>query len=210
MINGAKLRSAIAYFEIALGIYPNITAMNLRALALKLLGDWQAAIVAFEEIASLASRTDNTAYLEVAESSLRVCRAAMEQGIPAAFTDLAASAPVEPLVDSAYCQVALSFAVALVAGNYQQAYELLSVSMQETLSPEDLAQAYEAMIEYAHEPVESVDISATMEDWPAKQPDDVGWVYVQIAGESFGEAVTVIVAQQTDELVIREIEWGRP
>ena len=46
-----------------------------------------------------------------------------------------------------------------------------------------------------------------LEDWAMKEPDDVGWAYVSIAGDGYGEAVTVVVDRH---LQIRELEWGRP
>lgn len=49
-----------------------------------------------------------------------------------------------------------------------------------------------------------------MDNWPAKQPGDVGWAYVSIFGENFVEAVAVTVAKYEGSLLIREVEWGRP
>ncbi len=49
-----------------------------------------------------------------------------------------------------------------------------------------------------------------MTDWPARKPDDVEWVYVAIANDTFSEAVAVGVCRDGDRLAIRSIEWGRP
>ena len=49
-----------------------------------------------------------------------------------------------------------------------------------------------------------------MEDWPDKQPGDLAWVYVSLQGESFSEAVTVVLADTKRGARIRELEWGRP
>ena len=45
---------------------------------------------------------------------------------------------------------------------------------------------------------------------PDMHPQDVGWVYVSIGGDGFGEAITVTVTQEQDEMKIRTLEWGRP
>ena len=49
-----------------------------------------------------------------------------------------------------------------------------------------------------------------MTNWPDKRPGDVGWAYVSIVGDDFVEAVAVIIVEVGGELLIREIEWGRP
>jgi hypothetical protein len=50
----------------------------------------------------------------------------------------------------------------------------------------------------------------TMEDWPDKQPRDIGWAYAAIAAEGESEAVTVVVCDEGGKHLIRSIEWGRP
>jgi hypothetical protein len=54
------------------------------------------------------------------------------------------------------------------------------------------------------------DAEYSFEEWPAKQPGDVGWAYVSVQGDELVEAVTVTVAQEAGRLLIRHIEWGRP
>ena len=39
----------------------------------------------------------------------------------------------------------------------------------------------------------------SMDDWPDKKSDDIGWVYVSISGATFGEAVTLIVTNVEGE-----------
>jgi hypothetical protein len=43
------------------------------------------------------------------------------------------------------------------------------------------------MIAYGGEPVTVDDHTESMDDWPAKKSDDIGWVYVSISGATFGE-----------------------
>ncbi len=106
--------------------------------------------------------------------------------------------------------VAIAFARALVAGKYKIAHEMLSASLQEAVSVEHLKKTYETMIEYGNSPPNYVDVDVAVDDWPGKPEADIGWVYVSIAGDSYAEAVTVIVTQEQTKQVIREIEWGRP
>jgi len=44
-------------------------------------------------------------------------------------------------------------------------------------------------------------------DWPE---GDVGCTYIGIEGDGFMAAVTVMVAKINEELLICEVQWGRP
>ncbi|MBK7952021.1 MAG: hypothetical protein IPK00_25545 [Deltaproteobacteria bacterium] len=99
------------------------------------------------------------------------------------------------------------FAGHLVAKDFERASEMLVPSLRDDSSATELESRYEAMIEYAGGPAESVQPVTTMSDWPGKRPGDQAWVYVAIDGQGFSEGVTLIV---TDDGRIREIEWGRP
>jgi hypothetical protein len=68
------------------------------------------------------------------------------------------------------------------------------------------------MFSYTDGPATRVrfDPESVMEDWPGKKKRDVGWAYVGVLGDSFVEAVTVVVAEDEFGLSISEIEWGRP
>ena len=57
---------------------------------------------------------------------------------------------------------------------------------------------------------DSVEAVGGDDDWPAKRPADLGWVYVGISGDGLVEAVMVTVAMEDSKKVIRLIEWGRP
>ena len=92
--------------------------------------------------------------------------------------------------------VAIAFAYALVAGKYKIAHEMLSASLQETISIEHLKEKFETMIEYGDNPPNYVDVDVAMDDWPGKQESDIGWAYTSIGGDSYTEAVTVIVTQE--------------
>ena len=66
------------------------------------------------------------------------------------------------------------------------------------------------MIAYGDGGVKVDGVTHSMSDWPAKKERDRAWVYVSLSGDGFGEAVTVIVAEENGQKVIREVEWGRP
>lgn len=66
------------------------------------------------------------------------------------------------------------------------------------------------MIVYADEELSQAEVITDMEAWPDKKEDDIGWAYVALSGDSFSEAVAVIVKQEDNRLVIRSLEWGRP
>lgn len=106
--------------------------------------------------------------------------------------------------------VALAFAERLVAGDYNAAHSMLAPALRENLSPAQLKVEYEGMIEYGDGPPDFVGVMGILEEWPAKQAGDVGWAYVAISGVGYSEAVSVVVSQEAEQLVIREIEWGRP
>jgi hypothetical protein len=116
-------------------------------------------------------------------------------------------------LDPEVAQVAVDFAQALVDGDFELANSLLAPETRSIMTPEQLRLDYEGMISFYANPGSArvvFDPQFTMTSWPDKRPDDVGWVYVSIAGDGFVEAVTVIIADYDGELLIREIEWGRP
>jgi hypothetical protein len=116
-----------------------------------------------------------------------------------------------------FTNVALSFAQDLVDENFEHAFQLLSPALQSQFSPPGLRQMLWRMFEsYAPDdrPLRAVldrkQMTSTNTDWPDKQPNDLGWVYVSILGAEFVEAVTVTVAHIDGRPLIRDIEWGRP
>lgn len=112
-----------------------------------------------------------------------------------------------------YAQVAVAFASALVDGDFVLASELLAPEFRRQLSPDALREKLFGMFRgYSSGEPRSVhfDEQGQMDEWPAKRAGDVGWAYVGIHGDDFVEAVTVIVAKINGQLLIRDIEWGRP
>src|SRR5215831_5596720 len=112
-----------------------------------------------------------------------------------------------------YGEIAVAFASALAKGDFAVAHELLAPEFRTRLTPAVLSEELHAMFQsYADGEPTGIhyDEQFFMTDWPAKEAHDVGWAYVSIVGDSFVEAVTVIIADFDGTLLIREIEWGRP
>jgi hypothetical protein len=110
-------------------------------------------------------------------------------------------------------EVAVTFASALVAGEFEQARSLLAPKLHATFSAKELRDRLFGMFEgYADGEPASIqfDDEFSLLDWPSRQTADVGWVYVGIVGEDFVEAVSVVVSDFNGVNLIREVEWGRP
>ena len=114
----------------------------------------------------------------------------------------------------AYTEVAESFAQALVAGDFRRAHAFLTPTLRVLLSPQVLGEKLRSMYEgYAPDdaPVSaSLVRESCLEEWPDKEPGDLGSVYVGILGSEFVEAVTVVVSTTPEGARIREVDWGRP
>jgi len=116
----------------------------------------------------------------------------------------------KPDMSQPHIVLADKFARALGAGRFDAAHALLASDQKKALSVSALKKEYEEMIAYGPGPSKHVEVMQALDTWPEKKKDDVGWVYVAIAGDSFSEAVTVVVARTGAGLAIRSIEWGRP
>jgi hypothetical protein len=112
--------------------------------------------------------------------------------------------------NSVHGQVAVTFAEHLTTGRFEDAHAMLSDHLQQQYRPSDLSREYSAMISYGDSAPDIVELIITMDAWPARQTNDLGWAYVAISGDGFSEAVTVVVAQGSVHAHIRELEWGRP
>jgi hypothetical protein len=107
-------------------------------------------------------------------------------------------------------KVAAAFARALASEQYELAHRLLSRTLASQLDIATLRNEYESMIQYGRGPATDVRVMVALDYWPDKQRGDIGWAYASIAGEDFSEGVTVTVAEEGGNAVIRELEWGRP
>ncbi len=116
-----------------------------------------------------------------------------------------------------YGKVAQQFASALSKRDFETASQLLTSTLRKDLTAVKLATKYERMVKKyrdGFQEASNIELTTTMEDWPAKQKGDAGWAYVSIDGKfargAWCEAVTVIVADTKEGLRIRHVEWGRP
>jgi hypothetical protein len=109
-----------------------------------------------------------------------------------------------------HAEVADQFARAIVAGDFEAAHRLLTPDLRLRVSPAGLKATFEKMIDYGDGPITHVEVMNTLEEWPARKDGDVRWAYAAMSGDSFCEAVTVVVARYGSELLIRELDWGRP
>jgi hypothetical protein len=112
-----------------------------------------------------------------------------------------------------YEEVAVAFASALVSGDFEQASRLLTPTLRDKYSARALREELREMLEdYAEGPPAQIyfNADASLDDWPDKQPGDLGWAHVGIIGDDFVEGVSVVIADAGGTLFVRSIEWGRP
>jgi hypothetical protein len=111
-----------------------------------------------------------------------------------------------------YRAVAQQFGDCIASHDYGAACELLSKELQSSTTPEHIKNAVTAMTSYAAGPIHDAQVmdDVTLEDWPGKQAGDLAVVYVALNGDSFSEAVILTLAQQDEDTLIRQLEWGRP
>jgi hypothetical protein len=112
--------------------------------------------------------------------------------------------------NSVHGHIAVTFAEHLTAGRFDDARAMLSEHLQQQYQPIDLNREFSAMVSYGGSAPDTVELISTMDAWPARQINDLGWAYVAISGDEFSEAVSVVVAQENLHALIRELEWGRP
>ena len=109
-------------------------------------------------------------------------------------------------------EVAEQFGTLIAKTDYTSAHKLLTKKEQVTYSPNDFKKAVEEMTAYAPGPIEEVVVMKDhiLDDWPDKEASDVASMYVSLSGDGFCEAVSIILANECDDIRIRELEWGRP
>lgn len=102
------------------------------------------------------------------------------------------------------------FAESLINGKYDEAQSLLSKELQREYSISRIENQYKQMISYGHGKAEIQPEIMFNDNWPARRSQDIGWVYIPIAGSDYVEAVTVVVSDENGTPKISSIEWGRP
>jgi hypothetical protein len=111
-----------------------------------------------------------------------------------------------------YRAVAQRFGDSIANDEYGAAYALLAKDLKSTTTPQTIKDAVATMTSDTTGPILKADVidDSILEDWPGKQAGDLAVVYVALNGDSFSEAVTLILATYGDEVLIRHFEWGRP
>jgi hypothetical protein len=112
--------------------------------------------------------------------------------------------------DGDYKRVGLAFVEALATRDYDVAYALTSRDYRDSTSLKALQAAFESIVPVDWNTAGPIEVGQTMEDWPGREPSDVGWAYVSVGGDEYSEAVTVVVTLEEGELRVRTVEFGRP
>ena len=118
--------------------------------------------------------------------------------------------PTDADLDSVHGKLAVLFAEHLILGRYEDAHALLSPDLQDEWPASLLESEFLAMTDYGASPANLAELTVTMDTWPRREPNDIGWAYVSISGDGFVEAVTVVVSEASGVPCVRELEWGRP
>jgi hypothetical protein len=109
-----------------------------------------------------------------------------------------------------YRQVAVAFAKALASRDYAAAYGLTSESYRRGTNMNAMRADFEGIVPTDWGAPAAVELGLTMEEWPGKESSDVGWAYVTVGGDTYSEAVTVVVQAEAGALKVRTVEFGRP
>ena len=110
----------------------------------------------------------------------------------------------------------LAFALALVSGDFDAAYQMLAPALRDYMQPADLKDEYSQMTSYWTAPAATtkiVSVDGPDAFGPGKEPHDIAWLFIAIDSlppDSFLEAVTVRVIEELEGLRIGQIVWGRP
>lgn len=113
-----------------------------------------------------------------------------------------------------YQKFALDFTTALVEKKFEEAHQFLAAELKREYSPNELKEEMFEMFdvyEWDTEPHKVVLVpEGSMEEWPDRKENEIGWVYVGIEGEGASEAVIATIAKTEAGLKVSHIEWGRP
>ena len=111
----------------------------------------------------------------------------------------------------------LAFAKALNDGDFDTAQLMLSLSLRDQYSPDELGFEFRDMFGYANTTnADHVNIINLRNSLPLVEEADVEWVFVgfegvnHIDGGFWLEMIGALVSNIEDQLLIRLLEWGRP
>ena len=115
-----------------------------------------------------------------------------------------------PVKSSDIKGIALQFTEALTDRDYSKAYAMVSSEYRNRMSLDKMKLDFESIVPSDWGPIGSIEIGTTLENWPDKQPSDLGWAYVSIGGDVYSEGVTVVITLEDGEAKICAVEFGRP
>ncbi len=107
-------------------------------------------------------------------------------------------------------ETARRFAEALVMERFDEARNFLEQNLQNHYMADVLAKKMESLAPYAKSKADNVADPFSIGEEDILEQGDIDIVYVPISGEDFNEAVILTMAQDSNGVKIREIEWGRP
>ncbi len=238
-INPDVIHSAIALYDIALGLHRNDEWLYSKAFLHERVRDYAGAVAIFESLggdfalygAEQAQRCRAKADHSAADSAfdnldLSAANSGSADIVRAVRTQLNAalskvsdkSHAIQDSVSSIVerteqaAQIAQRFAEHLADGDYVAARSLLARNLRR-LHAGELKANFEAMMGGSAvgtgDPAD-VCVMEASSDMPDLSPYDLAWVYVTISTDTAHEAVTVIVTREQIGPRIRLLEWGRP
>ena len=107
-------------------------------------------------------------------------------------------------------KVALKFTEALADRDYSGAYMLLSTEYRDSMDPDRLKEEFEIIVPLDWGEIGPIEIGTIMDNWPDKQPSDLGWVYVSIGGDVYSEGLSLVLMSENGNIWVREVQFGRP
>jgi hypothetical protein len=115
---------------------------------------------------------------------------------------------------------AFQFAQALAQRDYALAYTQMTLEYQGNMSLSELQEAFEFIIPHdwgdvglsGPEDYDDPYEDEMLQDWPDKQPSDIGWIYIALIGEKYpwSEGLYILISHEGPSLKVRDVEFGRP
>lgn len=106
--------------------------------------------------------------------------------------------------------IALKFANAIADGKLDDAHEMLTSKLAKRTKPAALGAEYQALADDMGGVTGVGPADEILREWPDQGDKDVAMVYVTLAGDEWSEAITVTLTEVKGELLISDLEWGRP
>jgi hypothetical protein len=109
--------------------------------------------------------------------------------------------------------IALQFAEVIASQKYTEAYAMTCREYQQRVTLSQMQAFYEHVIPEDWGEMTNIEaVGETLTNWPDKQQNDRGWVYVSLEGSvyPYSEGLFVLVSQSDDCLCICDVNFRRP